>query len=209
MVLKLTDRPTTPNLELPLPNRPRRVYSVVEWLQLPERPRTELIGGLLKKMSPPTQNHWRIIRNITAALDPYVLSHDLGTVGGEIAVLVDGLTGKDGWIPDLAFAAKANPLKIGATWNGRPDWVLEVWAGTRKETKRINDKRLAWARAGIPELWEVIFYKGQQTIRVYQLNQHGEYLLVSNPTDLICSEVILGFCMTQAEIFARTVPLTQ
>ncbi len=204
MALKVSDLPTQPHRP-PKPSRHRRHYTVEQWLELPERPRTELIGGLIQKMPPPSQNHWRITRNITAGLDSYVLAHKLGTVGGEVGVLINGLTGEDGWVPDLAFASKDNLLKIGKTWVGVPDWVLEVWAGEEKRQSRITEKRKRWQSAGVPELWEITLHKGPQIVNVYRLDESGVYQLRPTVEEKICSQVISGFCIERNAIFANLV----
>ncbi len=204
MALKVSDLPTQPHRPPKLPRR-RRHYTVEQWLELPERPRTELIKGVIQKMPSPTQNHWEIVSNITVVLKSHVLTNKIGRLGGEVGVLINGLTGEDGWVPDLAFAAKDNPLKIGKTWVGVPDWVLEVWAGEEKRQSRITEKRKRWQSAGVPELWEVIVHKGQQLVNVYRLDESGAYQLVPTAGEKICSEVINGFCIERAMIFANLV----
>jgi Uma2 family endonuclease len=205
MALRVTDLPPQTAKPVKLP-RQRRIYTVEEWLRMPaERPYTELIDGVLHKMPSASYNHSDIIYNIRAALSPYVFAEKLGRVGGEVNVLVEGLTGKNGWIPDLAFASKDNLLKIGENWEGVPDWVLEVWAGKRKETKRIEEKRKCWQQAGVPELWEVILQAGQHIVNVYRLDEQGLYCLVPTEGDRICSIAIVGFCIERSAIFANLV----
>jgi Uma2 family endonuclease len=205
MALRVTDLPIRPAQPVK-PSRQRRTYTVEEWLRMPaERPYTELIGGLIQRMPAGTPNHGRIIYNVRAALTSYILANKLGQVDSEMNVLVEGLTGKNGWIPDLAFASKDNLLKIGENWEGVPDWVLEVWAGKRKETKRIEEKRKCWQQAGVPELWEVILQAGQHIVNVYRLDEQGLYCLVPTEGDRICSIAIAGFCIERSAIFANLV----
>ena len=180
-------------------------YTVEEWLKMPvKRPYTELVEGKLKRMPAGSQNHWEIISNLSAALKSYVIAHELGRVGGEINVLLEGITSNNGWIPDLAFASKTSRLKIGANWEGVPDWVLEVWAGGEKRSGRIREKRERWQRAGVPELWEIIWRKDRQEVKVYQLIE-GIYQARPTDAETICSEVIEGFCIERAAIFANLV----
>ncbi len=204
MALKVSDLPTQ-SYRPPKSLRHRRYYTLEEWLKLPEHPRTELIGGLIQRMPPPDHNHEEIIFNVGAAMRSFVISKQVGRVGGAVAILINSLTGKDGWVPDLAFAAKDNPLKIGATWIGVPDWVLEVWAGKKYRKSRIIEKRERWQSAGVPELWEVVLHKGQQIVNVYRLDKAGLYQIVPTVGEKICSEVISGFCIERAALFANLV----
>ena len=102
-----------------------RIYTVEEWLKMPvKRPYTELVEGKLKRMPAGTPNHSRIIYNVRRALDGLVAGHSLGQIDSEVNVIIQGLTKNNGWIPDLAFASKTSRLKIGANWEGVPDWTL-------------------------------------------------------------------------------------
>ncbi len=203
MALRVSDLPQAPS-SLAKTSNQRRTYTVAEWLNLPiKRPYTELIEGALQKKPAATPNHGRIIYNVRAALTSYVLSNRLGQIDGEMNVLVVGITGENGWIADLAFASKANPLKIGASWEGVPDWVLEVWAGQRNETKRITEKRQRWQSVGVRELWEVILRDGQEIVNVYRLDEQYIYELVPTEGELICSDIIASFCIERSAIFAN------
>ncbi len=129
----------------------------------------------------------------------------MGQVDSEVNVIIDGMSGANGWISHGAFAANRNPLKVKENWEGVPDWVLEVWAGNEKRANRITEKRLRWQKAGVAELWEVTVGDGQKIIQVYRLDQEGVYQALPIEGELICSEVIAGFCMEQAAIFANLV----
>ena len=199
MALRATDLPESNKSA-------ERTYTVAEWLKMPvRRPYTELVDGKLEKMTAGTPNHGRIIFNLRMALQLYVLTHSLGQVDSEMNVIINGVTERNGWIPDLAFAAKNTSLEISDNWYGIPDWVLEVWAGGEKRSGRISEKRRRWEQAGVPELWEVIWRKDQQIVKIYRLSE-GRYQEM--PTDgqaQLCSQVIEGFCMERAAIFANLV----
>ncbi len=203
MALKLTDLPRPPIIANK-PLRRRRLYRVAEWLKLPEHPKTELIGGLIQRMPPPNYNHEEIILNIAELLRPFVRANQAGRVT-TTATLPDGLEGEDGWIPDLMFVSNNNALKIGDYVNGLPDWVLEVWAGKKNRPGRIKEKRERWQQAGVPEMWEVILHDGQTLVNVYRLDENQIYQIVPQTDDKICSEVIAGFCIERAAIFANLV----
>src|SRR5689334_21903270 len=153
MALRISDQPNKLNRG----PRNKRLYTVAEWLEMEdEPPYQELIDGVLQKMPVGTDDHSQIIFNVRVGLSEYVKSKQLGRVSSEINVLIEGVTGRNGWIPDVVFASKDGNVKLGANWIGRPDWVMEVWAAEKQKPQRITEKRLRWQRAGVPELWEVI-----------------------------------------------------
>ncbi len=210
MALRTEDMPAIAEKLDKLEDKPKsksskRTYTVAEWLQLPEQPHNELFDGVVKRMPNSTHNHDRIIRNIDKKLDDYVLSKQIGTVGGQVNVIIDGITGANGWIPDAAFVGKDNPLEISDNWYGRPDWVLEVWAANKQKPARIKEKRLRWQSAGVPELWEIITGE-EQIVNVYRLDENNIYQLVAQQGETTCSEIIEGFCIERSVIFANLVP---
>lgn len=212
MALKVTDLPPKPD-KAPVrdkkPGRTRRTYTVAQWLELPrERPYYELVDGVLQKMPSSTPNHGRISFNIRAALLAYMLQKKLGDVDGEVNVIIEGVTGRNGWIPDLVFALKESQVQIRSDWYGVPDWVLEVWAADQQKPKRITEKRHRWQQAGVKELWEVIVEKGKREVKVYRLNEQGVYQIVEQEGEKVCSEVIEGFCIERSAIFANLIEET-
>ncbi len=201
MALRTTD--------LPQITKPRKkLYTVEEWLKLDEEPPySELVDGVRVRMPNSTHNHWQIIFNVVSTLNPYVSAQNLGRVGGEVNVIIEGITGANGWIPDAVFASKDNSIEIKANWLGRPDWVLEVWAATAQKPARITEKRLRWQRAAVPELWEIIIGKNEQIVKVYNLDEQNVYreTQIKLNDEKVCSQVITGFCITRSEIFANLV----
>lgn len=201
MALRVSDQPNRINKG----PRGKRLYTVAEWLEMEDQPPYhELIDGVIQKMPVGTDNHSQIIFNVRTALAAYVLANQLGRVSSEVNVLIDGITGRNGWILDVVFARKDGNVKLGANWTGRPDWVAEVWAAEKQKPQRITEKRLRWQRAGVPELWEVI--SGEtQVVMVYRLDEQGIYQVIPSEGEAICSQVIEGFCTERAAIFANII----
>src|SRR3712207_3973057 len=120
-------------------------------LQMPDDGyRYELVEGALRRMSPASHQHGRIILNLSAPLHQYVRTHNLGVVyaaetGFQIAHNPDTVRA-----PDVAFVRQERVNSVQEEtgyFPGAPGLAVEVISPHDLYTE-VEEKVIAWLDAG-------------------------------------------------------------
>lgn len=158
--------------------------------------RIELVDGRIEVLTVPTELHQRILLYFYEALRLFIRTRQLGMV------LTSGLRVRlrPGEIrePDVVFMRAENAARRGEDfWHGA-DLVMEVVSASAPDRKRdLEEKRVAYAQAGIPEYW--ILDPEQQRVLVWRLEgeqyvTHGEF----KPGEHAHSATLVGFTLNVA-----------
>ena len=177
---------------------PQGYWSEAEFIRLDNSAtrRIELVDGRIEVLAVPTELHQLILLYFYEALRSFVRQRKLGIV------LTSGLRVRlrPGEIrePDVVFMRAENAIRRGEDfWHGA-DLVMEVVSASAHDRKRdLEDKRRAYAQAGIPEYW--ILDPQQQRVLVLRLEgeqyiTHGEF----QPGDRAQSATLAGFTLDVA-----------
>jgi Uma2 family endonuclease len=101
--------------------------------------------------------------------------------------------------PDVAFV-RAERIPTGGVkgfFQGPPDIAIEVVAPSDRPSE-ITEKSLDWLQAGCLLVWVVD--PETRTVSVYQ--SHGEITLLNETDTLTGGDVLPGFAVKVAEVFA-------
>lgn len=158
---------------------PQGYWSEAEYIRLDNSAtrRIELVDGRIEVLTVPTELHQLIVAFFYKALDKFVSERKLGLVlfaGLRVRLRLGEIRE-----PDVVFMRAENAARRGEDfWHGA-DLVMEVVSASAQDRKRdLEEKRAAYARAGIPEYW--ILDPEQQQILVLRLEgeqyvSHGEF----------------------------------
>jgi Uma2 family endonuclease len=177
---------------------PQGYWSEAEFIRLDSSAtrRIELVDGRIEVLAVPTELHQLIVAFFYKVLDRFVSERKLGLV------LFTGLRVRlrPGEIrePDVVFMRAENAVRRSDDfWHGA-DLVMEVVSASAQDRKRdLEEKRRAYAQAGIPEYW--ILDPQQQRVLVLRLEgeqyvTHGEF----KPGDRAPSATLPGFTLDVA-----------
>lgn len=177
---------------------PQGYWSEAEYIRLDNSAtrRIEFVDGRIAVLTAPTELHQRIVAFFYKALDGFVRQNRLGLV------LFAGLRVRlrPGEIrePDVVFMRTENAARRSEDfWHGA-DLVMKVVSASAQDRKRdLEEKRAAYAQAGIPEYW--ILDPEQQQILVLRLEgeqyvSHGEF----KPGEQARSALLAGFTLDVA-----------
>lgn len=125
--------------------------TLADWRALPEGTRAELIRGTLVMSPAPRVFHQVLVARFVRALDAAVMADDLGVV---LTSPIDVRLADDlGVQPDIVFVAAERLHILGdQEIDGAPDLVGEVLSPSTGYYD-ATAKRLAYAEAGVRELW--------------------------------------------------------
>ena len=173
-------------------------FTVIDYLNLPEHPRYELVEGDLLLTPSPAFRHQAVAGNVEAALRAWV-------IGGGLGVVVDApmdviLSDETVVQPDVIVILNANRHIIRERIEGPPDLVVEVLSPATKE-RDLTTKRRLYARHGIREYW--IVDGERRTIEVNEWTPDG-YRPVGlfAWSDTLRSPVLPGFELPVRSAFA-------
>ncbi|MEM6326649.1 MAG: Uma2 family endonuclease [Bacteroidota bacterium] len=172
--------------------------TLADWRALPEGTRAELINGTLVMSPAPRVLHQIVAARLYDELNAFVKARDLGIV--LTAPLDVALGGERGFQPDVVFIAKDRLHILGEQEvEGAPDLVAEVLSPSTAYYD-VTAKRLAYAEAGVRELWYLD--PGERTADVMVLD--GEDFV---PVDravgdgTVASRLLKGVEISVAELF--------
>lgn len=117
--------------------------------------RCELVEGKIHTMSPAGWKHGEIVSMLHSRLAPYIEKQRLGKSFGAETGFILSRDPDTVRAPDFAFVATRNlPEKAPeeAFWPGAPDLAVEVLSPDDRPGQ-VNEKILAWLKAGTAEVW--------------------------------------------------------
>ena len=161
--------------------------------------RYELVKGELRKMSPGSYKHGKVIGNLTGPLVQHVREHKLGVVCGaetgfKIAQNPDTVRA-----PDISFISQAEMDRIGdpdGYWPGAPDLAVEVISPS-DTVSEVEEKVQEYLQAGTRLVWVVS--PRLLTVTVYRSLTDIKILTVNDTLD--GEDVVPGFRFPVNEIF--------
>ncbi len=178
-----------------------QLVTAEEFLHTPKEQtwRTELIEGVITKMSPAGMEHGDIAATIAALLWQHVKAQKLGRVmaaetGFKLASDPDTVLA-----PDTAFIRQEEFERLGMTkkfWPGAPDLAVEVMSPD-DSVRRTDEKAKAWLSYGTRMVW--VINPRQRTISVYR-NDVNISVLTENGI-LEGYDIVPGFRCSVSEIF--------
>lgn len=157
----------------------------------PEKPKAELIDGVMTMSSPATVIHEDMQDFLLAVLKLFVEVRKLGIVLGPNAPV--WLDNQNVYSPDILFISAARrgiitPREI----RGAPDFVIELLSASTASYDR-GRKRRVYEQAGVGELWLIDPY-GPVGSQFYQ--RRGELFAEVEPLGgLVKSSVVAGFVL--------------
>ncbi|MEM1118685.1 MAG: Uma2 family endonuclease [Bacteroidota bacterium] len=144
-----------------LPNQ-----TIEDWRALPEGTRAELINGTIVMSPAPRVLHQVVVARFYDLLSEHVRAHDLGLV--LLSPLDVKLTDTRAFQPDVVFIAADRLGILGEQEvEGAPDLVAEVLSPSTGYYD-ATAKRLAYAEAGVRELW--LLDPGEHTVDLLVLD---------------------------------------
>lgn len=146
---------------MPLPSK--KVHTSVDYWNLPEGDRAELIDGQLYAMAPPSFIHQKLVMELSATLRDYIKSH-----GGDCEVIpapfAINLTADDETYvePDISVICDKSKL-TDQRCNGAPDLVIEIVSPSSRKMD-YSKKMVLYSDAGVREYWIVDPAKERTTV---------------------------------------------
>jgi Uma2 family endonuclease len=175
-----------------------KLWTVEDVQELPDDDyRYALIRGELHRMPPPMPRHGRVVMVIGAHLYRFVSERRLGVVYDQSGFVIE--RGPDTLLaPDLSFVQRGRvPQDEDIYPELAPDLVVEVTSPSQSGPS-IGEKLALYREAGVRMIWVVDPIR--RTVRVYRLD--GSELLVTEADELDGEDVLPGFRLPVAEIFA-------
>jgi Uma2 family endonuclease len=132
----------------------------------------ELVDGYLEFLPMPSMAHQRVARQLFRALDRYCLATGAGEAfyDGTRAKLREG----EIRLPDIVFVTHTEKPVETEDYLLRADLIMEVVSkGAENRDRDLNEKRVAYARAGVKEYW--IVDPALKLIKIFRLNGSKEY----------------------------------
>lgn len=149
-------------------------FTLVDYSNLPEHPRYELIEGDLLLTPSPTFRHQRVSSHIERALWEWVEKQGLGIV---IDAPMDVILSDETVVqPDVLVILNDNRHIIHERIEGPPDLVVEVLSQATKQ-RDLTVKRRLYARHGVKEYW--IADPDRRTLEVNQWTPSGFRLVAT------------------------------
>jgi len=180
-----------------LDDEQRRREEFYDWIT--EDIKAEFINGEVIVQTPAKKRHTAASINLTALLDAYVESHDLGFVGAETALV--SLTRND-YLPDICFFGqeKTKQLSPDQVKYPAPDFIVEILSPSTASKDR-GIKFEDYAYSGVQEYWLVD--PQEQTLEQYVLRNESYELILKLKSGSITSAAIAGFSIPVEAIFDR------
>lgn len=151
---------------MPLPQE--KIYTEIDYYNLPEDIRAELIDGKIYYLAAPSRIHQEILSELHAAIHQYIKSKNgsckVYPAPFAVQLWKDRKTIVE---PDISVICDPNKLTDrGCT--GAPDWIIEIVSPGNSSHDYIRKLNL-YAEAGVREYW--IVNPMNQSIYVYHLEE--------------------------------------
>jgi Uma2 family endonuclease len=175
-----------------------QVVTAQQLFEMPGHRHLELIRGELVPLSPPGFDHGYIASGIDTALRAFVNANRLGAVVIEAGFCIahdpDTVRG-----PDVAFV-RAERIPAGGVrgfFQGPPDLAVEVVSPADRSSE-VTAKAQQWIQSGCAAVWVVD--PETKTVTVYSKGPQTLFLSVDDT--LVCEELLPGFRLPVAQVFA-------
>ncbi|TDE16250.1 Uma2 family endonuclease [Dyadobacter psychrotolerans] len=208
LVNKLLDEPNVAfiieKIQVALANEAERRKAFYDWIK--EDQKAEFINGEIIMHSPVKRSHLNVVGNLFRLLSVYVISHDLGQVDSEKALI--SLSRND-YEPDICFwgKEKASHFHVNQMQHPAPDLIVEVLSrGTEERDRGVKFKD--YAAHGVTEYW--IVDPIRETVEKYLLDievMEYEPQMPVNPKQYISSDAVQGFTIPFRAIFDQKINL--
>ncbi|MDP9311774.1 MAG: Uma2 family endonuclease [Chloroflexota bacterium] len=169
-------------------------------LQMPDDGfRYELVRGELRRMSPASYRHGKIIINITLSLGQHVRDHQLGDVfaaetGFKLTADPDTVRA-----PDVSFVRRERVEAVGATegyWPGAPDLAVEVISPNDLYTD-VEEKVIEFLAAGTGMV--LVVNPRKHTVTVYRAL--ADISILTEDDTINGEEVVPGWMLAVRDVF--------
>ena len=146
---------SAPDRPADTPGTPRRIYTLEDYLKLPDERRVELIDGRFYDMAAPTGMHQTIVMHIWSALFTCITAHNANCVAQaspfDVQLDSDIYTVVE---PDVMVFCSHPEAALSVRAVGAPEFVCEVLS----PSTAFRDKHLKlfkYLHAGVKEVWLV------------------------------------------------------
>ncbi len=162
--------------------------------------RYELVRGELRRMSPASHRHGRIVLNLTTPLDQFVRAHALGAVyaaetGFKLASDPDMVRA-----PDVAFVRRERVDAVGEIegyWPGAPDLAAEIVSPNDAYTE-VEETVMDFLMAGTRMV--LVVNPRQRIVTVYRALADISILTENDTVD--GEDVVRGWTLPVQALFA-------
>jgi Uma2 family endonuclease len=177
--------------------------SLDEWLKQPDtEPSSEFVCGEVLQKPMPNLPHYLLTGLLVRLLGNFVALHNLGFVGPELRCVFGPMTGRRGYVPDIAFISRARVPRGDARsfvpFRLPPDFVIEVLS-PEQNVGRFTEKLQFYLRHGVRLVWVVDPIA--ETVTVHR--QDDDPITLSAGDILDGADVVPGFTLPVADIFAQ------
>lgn len=176
----------------------KKVYTLEDYLMLPEGAPYQLIKGELVMSPSPSTIHQEILKILGVKLVNVAEGRGMGKV--YFAPIDVYFSDKDVYQPDIIFISKDRVNIIGERKiEGAPDLIIEILSpATAYYDLRI--KKETYEKAGVKEYW--IIDPMEKIIEIYQNTKEGfKPLYVVQTEGEVSSAIIEGFKLSLRELF--------
>lgn len=163
----------------------------------------EWVEGEIQEMSNPSLTHQRIARFLTAILQFYVESKDLGEIlPAPFQLKFDFRnTGRQ---PDIMFVSKKNSDKVKKQYvENTADLVIEI-ISPESRTRDKGDKFYEYEQAGVREFW--LIDPDRKRAEFYTLGEDGFFNFEVAENGIFQSKVLAGLTLKVEWLWQETLP---
>ena len=175
----------------------RARMSAADYIASPQSAhKSDLIEGVFVMASPASLEHAAVQQFMITTLSNFVNKHRLGIVLGENAAY--RLNDDNVYQPDVSFLSNARLHLAGEVYvDGAPDLAVEIISPSSRRYDAF-EKRINYARAGVPEYWLVDPI--EHSVAIYGLEQE-QFVRVKPTDDRLRSHVLPGYCLQLDWVF--------
>lgn len=177
--------------------------SLDEWLAQPDtEPSSEFICGEVLQKPMPNFPHYLLSGFLLYVVGVHVRSHNLGFVGPELRCVFGPLSGRRGYVPDIAFVSRGRIPRGDARslvpFPYPPDMAIEVLSPDQN-IGRFTEKVQFYLRHGVRLVWVVDPIA--ETVTVHRPDDDPVTLSAGDTLDGV--DVVPGFTLPVSDIFAQ------
>jgi Uma2 family endonuclease len=174
-------------------------------LRVGDGQKADLLDGVIYMASPDSPEAADVNGFLHTLLNFFVRKRKLGKVYGPRSAFRLFPDSDESWAPepDVAFVSEERTaLWKGSLFQGPPDMAVEIVSTDSIDRDTIT-KRDAYERAGVKEYWIVDLL---QSKCAFLRLERGAYREVGPAGTIFCSEVVQGFWLDTAWLFANELP---